>query len=72
MINEKCPSCHGVLTIKKGRYGPFVSCVNFPKCRFSRDLDKEEAEKLIEELEDEEEDEDKQTELAMRMYFATT
>jgi len=72
MINEKCPTCHGVLTIKKGRYGPFVSCVNFPKCKFSRDLNEEEAKKLIEEIEDEEPEEDKQTELALQMYFAMT
>jgi len=72
MINEKCPTCRGVLTIKKGRYGPFVSCVNFPKCKFSRDLNKEEAQKLIEEIEDEEPEEDKQTELALQMYFAMT
>jgi len=72
MIDEKCPTCRGVLTIKKGRYGPFVSCVNFPKCKFSRDLNKEEAQKLIEEIEDEEPEEDKQTELALQMYFAMT
>jgi len=34
-----CPKCNeGKLRIKDGRYGPFVSCERYPKCKFSRKL----------------------------------
>ena len=32
-----CPSCgNGRLSLKVGRYGPFISCSNYPECRFTR------------------------------------
>ena len=31
-----CPKCGGVLSIKKGKYGEFYGCSNFPKCRFTK------------------------------------
>jgi len=31
---EKCPQCGGDLVRRQGRYGPFVGCANFPKCRY--------------------------------------
>ena len=31
---EKCPQCGGDLVKRQGRYGPFVGCANFPKCRY--------------------------------------
>ncbi len=31
---EKCPECGSDLVIRKGRYGDFVACSNFPKCRY--------------------------------------
>ncbi len=38
-IGEKCPSCEdGELVIRKGRYGEFISCSNFPKCKYSRNM----------------------------------
>ncbi len=38
-IGEKCPECEdGELVIRKGRYGEFISCSNFPKCKYSRNL----------------------------------
>ena len=32
-----CPNCGAELVKKDGRKGPFLSCSNFPKCRFSMD-----------------------------------
>ena len=32
-----CPNCgDGRLALKVGRYGPFVSCSNYPECRYTR------------------------------------
>jgi ssDNA-binding Zn-finger/Zn-ribbon topoisomerase 1 len=33
-----CPQCGGVMQLKSGRFGPFYSCTNFPKCRCSINL----------------------------------
>ncbi|MCG3131638.1 MAG: DNA topoisomerase 1 [Phycisphaerae bacterium] len=29
-----CPDCGSDVSLKRGRFGPFFSCTNFPKCRF--------------------------------------
>lgn len=31
---EKCPKCGGDLVIRKGRYGEFVACSNYPECKY--------------------------------------
>lgn len=31
---EKCPLCGGDLVIRKGKYGKFVACGNYPKCKY--------------------------------------
>ena len=31
---EKCPECGSDLVIRKGRYGSFVACSNFPTCKY--------------------------------------
>lgn len=31
---EKCPECGGDLVVRKGRYGEFVACSNFPECKY--------------------------------------
>ena len=31
---ETCPECGGDLVIRKGRYGEFVACSNYPKCKY--------------------------------------
>lgn len=41
-IGEKCPECGGDLVLRKGRFGEFVACSNFPKCKYSRNIQKEE------------------------------
>lgn len=44
-----CPECGGAMQMKRGRYGPFFSCDNFPRCRFVSNL-RGEAKKMAEEL----------------------
>lgn len=36
--NNICPRCGGSLVIKKGKYGQFKGCSNYPKCRFTADI----------------------------------
>lgn len=31
---EKCPVCGGDLVVRKGRYGEFVACSNYPECKY--------------------------------------
>ena len=45
-INEKiasiktdggiCPKCGGKLIMREGKYGSFIGCSNFPKCRYTQ------------------------------------
>jgi len=32
--NDICPRCGGKLVLRKGKYGEFKGCSNYPKCRF--------------------------------------
>lgn len=36
--NNICPLCGNRLVEKKGRYGKFIGCSRFPKCRYTVDL----------------------------------
>jgi DNA topoisomerase-1 len=36
---KMCPKCDGELLRRKGRYGEFIACSNFPKCKYTTDLD---------------------------------
>lgn len=36
----KCPKCGGNLVLKKGRYGEFYGCSNFPTCKYSEGADR--------------------------------
>ena len=40
-IGEKCPECGSELVLRKGRYGEFIACSNFPKCKYSRNAAKD-------------------------------
>ncbi|QKG30151.1 type I DNA topoisomerase [Campylobacter sp. RM16187] len=40
-IGEKCPECGGELLMRKGRFGEFIACGNFPKCKYSRNIKSE-------------------------------
>ncbi|MCD6110023.1 type I DNA topoisomerase [bacterium] len=49
VVNEKsdeiCEKCGSKMVIKLGRYGKFLSCSNYPKCKNARPLKKDESEK---------------------------
>lgn len=34
----KCPRCGGNLILRKGQYGQFYGCSNYPQCRFTCDI----------------------------------
>ncbi len=36
--DEKCEKCEKPLVIKQGKYGPFMACTGFPKCKNTRSL----------------------------------
>ncbi len=42
---EKCPECGSELVIRHGRFGKFVACSNYPKCKYSRPLETKEDKK---------------------------
>ena len=31
-----CPKCGGALIMRDGKYGRFIGCSNFPKCRYTQ------------------------------------
>lgn len=33
-FKDRCPRCGGELIKRNGKYGEFMGCSNFPKCRF--------------------------------------
>ena len=38
---ENCPECGNPLVIRKGRYGEFVACSNYPECKYIKKEQKE-------------------------------
>ena len=38
MVGEICPEDGGNLVYRHGRYGKFIACDNFPKCKYNRPL----------------------------------
>ena len=40
MEDYKCPNCNSRLVARKGKYGLFIGCSNFPKCNFTTDVEK--------------------------------
>jgi len=47
-LSEKCPKCKKPLVIKMGRFGKFISCTNYPKCKYSRPFIDKQVEKKVE------------------------
>lgn len=41
---EVCPECGNALVVRKGRYGEFVACSNYPKCKYIKAEPREETE----------------------------
>jgi DNA topoisomerase I len=37
-VDELCPDCGSHLVIRTGRFGKFLSCETFPKCKFTKPL----------------------------------
>ncbi len=37
-LDEACPECGSPLVIRTGRYGKFIACSTFPKCKYSRPI----------------------------------
>ncbi|MDD4223157.1 MAG: type I DNA topoisomerase [Candidatus Cloacimonetes bacterium] len=35
-LAEKCPQCGSPLVEKSGKFGEFIACSNYPKCKFAR------------------------------------
>ena len=34
----KCPVCGHYLVKRKGEYGEFIGCSNYPNCKYTRDI----------------------------------
>jgi len=37
-LDEKCPTCGSGLLLRKGRFGEFIACSTYPKCKYSRSI----------------------------------
>lgn len=42
LTGDKCPDCGNDLVFRIGRFGKFISCINFPECRYTKGEDEEE------------------------------
>lgn len=40
IANNICPRCGGELILKEDKYGDFYGCSNYPKCKFTKHVDK--------------------------------
>ena len=38
---EMCPECGNPLVIRKGKYGPFTACSNYPECKYIKKEERE-------------------------------
>ncbi len=43
---EACPECGSELVRRNGRYGEFIACSNFPKCKYTKNLKSSEKKSL--------------------------
>jgi len=39
-LDEKCPQCDSPLVLRKGKFGEFIGCSGYPKCKFIKNDDK--------------------------------
>ncbi|MCL2737331.1 MAG: DNA topoisomerase, partial [Alphaproteobacteria bacterium] len=37
--DNKCPECAVALSLRVSKFGPFISCANYPKCKYIKNLD---------------------------------
>jgi len=40
LTGEKCPECNSDLVIRKGKYGEFTACSNYPECKYIKKEEK--------------------------------
>ena len=40
VLEEKCPECGSNLVVKKGKYGKFTACSNYPACKYIKKEEK--------------------------------
>jgi DNA topoisomerase-1 len=40
-LDRQCPECGGDLIVKFGRFGKFIACANFPKCKYTEKTEEE-------------------------------
>ena len=40
-IGRNCPKCGSELLMRSGRYGKFIACSGFPKCKYTEQIDEE-------------------------------
>ena len=40
-IGRNCPECGSELLLRKGRYGEFIACSGFPKCKYTEQVESE-------------------------------
>lgn len=38
-VGRTCPECGGELVYRNGRFGKFISCINFPTCKYTESAD---------------------------------
>lgn len=51
LTDKKCPECGGDLVIRTGRNGNFLACLNFPKCKFTKNVIIDKDGNIVEETE---------------------
>jgi DNA topoisomerase-1 len=35
-LEETCPDCESGLVVRRGRYGTFIACSNYPQCTYTK------------------------------------
>ena len=40
VVMNRCPRCGNELVIRKGKTGEFIGCLSFPKCRYTKEIKK--------------------------------
>ncbi len=48
-VGKVCPECGNELVIRKGKYGEFIACSNYPTCKYSENLTNTSQEDKVEE-----------------------
>lgn len=44
---EKCPECGSPLVIRKGKYGEFIACSNYPTCKYIKKENKQTEKEIV-------------------------